>query len=232
MSPDEDTRNAGLILEVGLTGGIASGKSTVDGMLELLGAQIIDADALAHDLLRPGRPERDRVVERFGQRVLHQDGSVDRKSLGAIVFADSGARADLNAILHPAVRREEARLREAFRQAGGGIVITDAALLVETGRHVDYDRLVVVACDPSLQVARLLARDPDLHATQAERRLAAQAPVEEKLAAADYVIETSGSLSDTEEQAHGVYRHLVEDLELKRRGEPLPPRPRRIEDGE
>ena len=232
MSPGEDTRNAGLVLEVGLTGGIASGKSTVDGMLEMLGAHIIDADALAHDLLRPGRPERDRVVERFGPGVVGPDGAVDRKALGAIVFADAGARADLNAILHPAVRREEARLQESFRQAGGGIVITDAALLVETGRHVDYDRLVVVACDPSLQVARLLARDPGLHATHAERRLAAQAPVEEKLAAADYVIETSGSLNDTEAQAHRLYRHLVEDLEARRRGEPLPPRRRRSEAGE
>jgi dephospho-CoA kinase len=226
MSPGEDTKDSGLVLDAGLTGGIASGKSTVDGMLEMLGAHIIDADALAHDLLHPGRPERDRVAERFGPGVVGPDGAVDRKALGAIVFADAGARADLNAILHPAVRREEARLRESFRQAGGGIVITDAALLVETGHHVDYDRLVVVACDPSLQVARLLARDPGLHATQAEARLAAQAPVEEKLAVADYVIETSGSLGDTKEQAHRVYRHLVEDLEARRHGEPLPSRTR------
>jgi len=229
MNPGEETKDAVLVLKVGLTGGIASGKSTVDGVLEMLGAHIIDADALAHDLLRPGRPERDRVAERFGPGILDGDGTVNRKALGAIVFADAGARADLNAILHPAVRREEARLRESFRQAGGGIVITDAALLVETGRHVDYDRLVVVACDPSLQVARLLARDPGLKATQAERRLAAQASVEEKLAVADYLIETSGSLGDTEEQAHRLYRHLVEDLQARRRGEPLSPRRRRPE---
>jgi dephospho-CoA kinase len=232
VSPDKDREAAGLILEVGLTGGIASGKSTVDGMLERLGARVIDADALAHDLLRPGCPERDKVVERFGPGVIGPGGGVDRKALGAIVFADARARADLNAILHPAVRREEARLRETYRQAGGGIVITDAALLVETGRHVEYDRLVVVACDASLQMARLLARDPGLHATEAERRLAAQAPLAEKMAAADYVIETSGSLSDTEEQVDAVYRHLVEDLEAKRRGEPLPARPPRPGAGE
>ncbi len=217
-----------LVLEVGLTGGIASGKSTVDGMLEMFGARIIDADDLVHQMLRPGRPEQEQVVARFGEGILDRAGAVNRKALAAIVFSDPAARADLNAILHPAVRREEERLKEEHRESGGGIVITDAALLVETGRYREYDRLVVVACDPSLQISRLLARDPDMTAAEARERLAAQGPLEDKVAVADYVIDTSGSFNDTEERAHEVYQLHIEDLEARRRGEPLPARPRPV----
>jgi dephospho-CoA kinase len=231
MTPGEEPKDIGLLLQVGLTGGIASGKSTVDRMLEIAGAHVIDADAVAHGLLEPGHPERDRVEERFGRSVVRKNGSIDRKALGAIVFTDTGARADLNAILHPGVRREESRLKERLRRAGGGIVVTDAALLVETGSYREYHRLVVVACDPSLQIARLLARTPGMGAAGARQRLAAQAPVEQKLALADYIIDTSGSLSETEEQVMRLYQQLVEDLETLRRGEPLPRRPRPERDG-
>jgi dephospho-CoA kinase len=215
-----------LILEVGLTGGIASGKSTVGGMLEMFGAHIIDADDLVHQMLGPGHAEQEQVVARFGAAILGDDGAVNRKALAAIVFSDPGARADLNAILHPAVRREEALLKAGYRGSGGGIIITDAALLVETGRHQEYDRLIVVACDPALQVSRLLAREPKMKAAEAQERMAAQAPLANKLAVADYVIDTSGSFNDTEERAHAVYQLLIEDLEAKRGGESLPQRPR------
>ena len=212
------------LLEVGLTGGIASGKSTVDAILERLGAHIIDADLLVHDLLQPGMHEHERVVQRFGTGVVDRKGRVDRKALARIVFADDAARADLNAILHPAVRREETRIKDALASRGGGVVITDAALLVETGRHRDYQRLIVVACDPGLQLTRLLARDGGLSADEARSRLAAQAPLEAKVSQADYVIDTSGSMAETEARAHAVYQRLVEDLDRLRRGEELPDR--------
>jgi dephospho-CoA kinase len=196
----------------------------VDGFLERLGAIVIDADVLVHELLSPGTGEHRQVVARFGDGILNAAGRIERRTLGALVFADAAARADLNAILHPAVRRQEAARKDELRGRGGGIVVTDAALLVETGRHTAYDRLVVVACDPALQLARLLARDDGLTPAEARQRLAAQAPVADKLAVADYVIETSGSLAETERQAQRLYQRLVEDLESKRRGEPLPPR--------
>lgn len=215
-----------VLLETGLTGGIASGKSTVDAMLENLGAHIIDADTIVHELLAPGQPEHDEVVRRFGRSILRGDHSIDRRALATIIFADPTARAALNALLHPGVRREETRRRDEWRAGGGaGIVITDAALLVETGRHADYDRLVLVACERSLQLARLLARHPDMHATEATARLEAQGPLKDKLAVADYVIDTSGALTRTEQRAHEVYLQLLEDLEARRDGRPLPRRP-------
>jgi dephospho-CoA kinase len=201
-----------LLLDVGLTGGIASGKSTVDRLLERRGARIIDADALVHALLGPGQPDARRVADRFGPGVLLPDGAIDRKALASIVFRDAEARADLNAILHPAVRREEDRLKDGMRRSGGGISITDAALLVETGTWARYDRLVVVACDPGLQLSRLLAREPTMDPHAAMARLQAQAPLAEKVRVADYVIDTSGSLGDTESRTRRVYVQLREDL--------------------
>ena len=214
----------GILLDVGLTGGIASGKSTVDGMLEMFGAQVIDADHLVHELLQPGRDEHARVVERFGQGIVGGHGQIDRKALGAIVFADDAARADLNALLHPSVAREEASIKASIAARGGGVVVTDATLLVETERYREYDRLIVVACEPSLQLSRLLAREPDMHAREAQARLDSQVGLEDRLAVADYVIETSGSLADTETRTHEVLVALHEDLETKREGRPLPDR--------
>jgi dephospho-CoA kinase len=193
-------------------------------MLERCGARIIDADALVHKLLRPGTEETRQVAERFGSDILAADGAVNRRRLGKQIFADTGARLDLNEILHPAVRREEEKLKAALDH--GGIVVTDAALLVETGRYKIYDRLVVVTCDPDLRLARLLARDQSLTTEDAHRRIAAQAPVEEKIALADYIIETSGSLADSERRTRAIYTLLMEDLACKRQGLPLPPRRR------
>ncbi|MFQ5671187.1 MAG: dephospho-CoA kinase [Acidobacteriota bacterium] len=224
MNEPGGTASGACLLRVGLTGGIASGKSTVDRMLEELGAHIIDADALVHGLLQQETPERRRVVECFGKEILTAEGQVDRRALASMIFKDPGARAQLSAILHPGVRREESRLHQALRREGGGIAITDAALLVETGRHRAYHRLLVVACESSLQMTRLLARDPHLSRQEARARLAAQAPVEAKRAAADYIIETSGSLGETRRQVLALYAHLVEDLEVLRRGQPLPRR--------
>jgi dephospho-CoA kinase len=193
-------------------------------MLERCGARIIDADALVHKLLRAGTEETRQVAERFGSDILAADGAVNRRRLGAQIFADTGARLDLNEIMHPAVRREEEKLKAAMDH--GGIVVTDAALLVETGRYKIYDRLVVVTCDPDLRLARLLARDQGLTTEDAHRRIAAQAPVEEKIALADYIIETSGSLADSERRTRAIYTLLMEDFACKRQGLPLPPRRR------
>jgi dephospho-CoA kinase len=220
---------AAVLLEVGLTGGIASGKTTVDAVLERLGAHVIDADAIVHALLRDPTPERAAVIAAFGSGITTPEGAVNRRALAPLVFEDAEARSRLNAILHPGVRREEARLKDEIRAAGGGVVITDAALLVETGRYRDYDRLLVVSCDPALQLSRLLAREPGLSIVEARARLAAQAPLAAKLAVADYVIETSGSLAETESRARMTYRLLIEDLEAKRAGKPLPARPRPAE---
>lgn len=196
----------------------------MDAILERCGAVIIDADALVHDLLRPGTPETRQLAAEFGEEFLTGDGAVDRRALGARVFRDETARARLNNIIHPAVRRREEERQQAVRRAGGGIVITDAALLVETGRYEIYDRLVVVACTPDLQLSRLLARDRDLTVAGAHQRLAAQAPLEDKIALADYIIETSGSLAGTTRRAQAVYALLREDLACKRHGTALPQR--------
>lgn len=212
------------LLDVGLTGGIASGKSTVTRILQGCGARVLDADAVVHDLLAAGRPEAGLVLERFGPKVRAPDGGVDRAALAAIVFADPQALEDLNALTHPAVRRALDERKAALRQAGGGVAITDAALLVETGAHARYDRLVVVACDPGLQLARLLARSPGLDVAAARARITSQAPVESKVALADYCIDTSGTLAQTEQAARGVWDQLRADLEFRRRGEPLPDR--------
>lgn len=212
------------LLDVGLTGGIASGKSTVTRILEACGARVFDADAVVHDLLGAGQPEARRVLERFGDAVRAADGGVDRAALGAIVFADAEARDDLNRLVHPAVRRELDKRKEAVRLAGGGVAVTDAALLVETGAFARYDRLVVVACDPGLQLARLLGRSPGMGVAEARSRIAAQAPVERKISVADYVVDTSGTLAETEQRARDVWEQLRADLDLRRRGEPLPDR--------
>jgi len=203
----------------------------VDAIMQRCGAVIIDADALVHDLLKPGTPQTRQVAAEFGEKFLTADGAVDRRALGARIFRDDPARARLNAIIHPAVQYQEEEMKEALRHAGGGIVITDAALLVETGRYKTYDRLVVVACTRDLQLSRLLARDLDLTVAAAHRRLAAQAPLEDKIALADYIIETSGSLTDTTRRAQAVHALLREDLACKRQGMALPER-RRAEEEE
>lgn len=200
------------ILRVGLTGGIASGKTTVGRILAGLGAFVLDADAIAHEQLRAGTPARERIVERFGAEILDPDGSVSRARLGAVVFGDAAARADLEAILHPAVRDEiDRRIAEYLRHGRSPVAVVDAALLVETGRHRDYERLIVVRCSRGMQVHRLLARDR-LSLAQAHARIEAQAPLEVKLAVADYVIDGEGTLRQTREQAERVWAALLQDF--------------------
>ena len=207
------------VLSVGLTGGIASGKSTVAGFLTELGAYLVDADAIAHELLAPRGHAVDAVVDRFGTDVLAEDGGIDREALGRLVFADPDARHALEAIVHPAVREEMTRLVEAYRQTEEGppVAVVDAALLVETGRHRTLDRLIVLRCGRAVQLDRLEKRG--LTREDAEARLDAQAPLAEKLAVADYVIDTETDLDETRAQTERVWERILADFET-RYGEP------------
>ena len=197
------------MLRVGLTGGLASGKSTVAGLFRELGAFHLDADRLAHELIAPGGSAERGVISRFGGGILGPDGSIDRKALAAVVFSDPQALADLNALVHPEVRREIAE-RIAAREAGASpseVALVDAALLVESGIHRDLDALIVVACPESVQIARAVARG-GLTEDEARARVAAQAPLADKLAVADHVIDNGGSLDETKRQMLRVWDAL------------------------
>jgi len=204
------------MLHMGLTGNIASGKSHATQVFAELGARIIDADVIAHGLLVTGTPTYARVVDSFGQLILNSDKSINRKVLGEIVFGDAERRATLNGIIHPEVRVEVQRqIALLANQHPTGIVIVDAALMVESGSYKMYDRLIVVYCDPMLQLGRLMARE-GLNAEQAKARINSQLSVGEKLKLAHYRIDTSGTFRDTRQQIEAVYRELVL-LELERR---------------
>jgi dephospho-CoA kinase len=202
------------MLHVGLTGNIACGKSHAAGVFAELGAHVIDADALVHELFsRPGCKTHQQVIDQFGAAILSPDGTVDRRTLGAIVFADPEKRAILNSVVHPEVRSEITRRIAALERTGeegGGIIMVDAALMIETGSYKLYDRLVVVTCNPDLQLQRLMVRDA-LTEEQARARITAQLPSAEKVKLAHYVVETSGSFSETREQIEAVYRGLLSD---------------------
>jgi len=197
------------VRRIGLTGGIASGKSAVAELLRAKGAVIVDADVLAREVVEPGTPALAAIVDRFGRGVLLPDGRLDRARLGQLVFSDADARADLNAIVHPAVRRRAAEL-EADAPAGS-VVVHAIPLLVETGQAASFDMVVVVDVDPTIQVDRLRARN-GLSRADAEARLAAQASREERLRAADVVIDNSGTRDALEAQVDELW------LKLSRRG--------------
>ncbi|PFG16951.1 dephospho-CoA kinase [Propionicimonas paludicola] len=177
------------VLHLGLTGGIASGKSTVAQRLVEHGALLIDADLLAREVVAPGTPGLAAVAARFGAGVLAADGSLDRPALGRVVFADPDARRDLEQIIHPAVRARAAELLASAPD--GSVVVQMIPLLVETGQADTFDLVVVVDVPAQLQVQRLMARD-GLSEAEAEARLAAQADRTQRLAAADAVIDNTG----------------------------------------
>jgi dephospho-CoA kinase len=199
-------------LLVGLTGGIATGKSTVTGMLARPSVRVVDADALAREVVEPGTPAHARIVAEFGKGVLQPDGRLDRARLGEIVFPDPDRRKRLEAITHPAIRaRFEQIMADLERQGFDGILIWDAALLVESGGHNKMDKVVVVTTDPATQLARLMARDGSTEEA-ARARTASQMPLAVKARVADYVIDNSGSREETEARVREVYRALLEDL--------------------
>jgi dephospho-CoA kinase len=184
------------VLRIGLTGGIGSGKSTVSRLLEQRGAVIVDADAIAREVVAPGTPGLAAVVEAFGDGVVAPDGSLDRQALAAVVFADPDARKRLDAIVHPLVR---ARATEVAAAApADAVVVNDVPLLVETGQAGSYDLVLVVEADPATRVARLVQRG--LTAEDARARMAAQATDEQRRAVADVVLDNSGTPEELEAQ--------------------------------
>lgn len=195
------------MIKVGLTGGIASGKSAVADELSRLGALVIDSDQLARDVVAPGTPGLAQVVERFGTEVLAADGSLDRPALGRLVFADERARADLNAIIHPLVLAArdqiEAQVEDPF-----AIFVAMIPLLVEIGAADQYDVVVVVDVDEQVQLERLMARN-GLSEAEARARIAAQVTRAQRLAVADYVIRNDGTLEQLAERTHAVWHELV-----------------------
>jgi dephospho-CoA kinase len=204
------------MLHVGLTGNIASGKSHTASLFAELGAHIIDADRVVHELMACGTQTYGRIVEAFGSKILNPNKAIDRRRLAQIVFFDEEQRKLLNSLTHPDVHGEI--LRRIFnleQTAPNGIVIVDAALMVETGGYKIYHRLVVVTCDPALQLSRLMSRDK-LTEEEAKARMASQMPIEEKIKLADYTIDTSGTLKHTHDQVEAVYRDLlIQELRVK-----------------
>jgi dephospho-CoA kinase len=208
------------VLTVALTGGIACGKSVVAGILRDKGCFVHCADRTAHELMAPGGVAYRPVVERFGKGILADDGTIDRKKLGAIVFADAAARAALDAIVHPLVLETTRRLVEDVLASGrSALFVTEAALTVEAGFAPFYDRVVVVTCDEETRVRRLMARD-GIGREEALRKIGAQMPQAEKAGRADYVIDTSGTFAETVEQTERVHAMLVRDEELGARRDP------------
>jgi dephospho-CoA kinase len=206
------------MLHVGLTGNIASGKSYTARLFAEMGAHIIDADRVAHGLLSRGTKTCQKIVEAFGEQILAPDGEIDRKKLGRIIFSSPEKREQLNQLTHHDVGTEILRqIFELEQVSSQGIVIVDAALIVETGGYKMYDRLVVVTCDFLLQIARLMSRD-QLSETEAKARMSSQMPIEEKLKLADYTIDTSGTLKQTRDQVEAIYRDLlIQEMRLRER---------------
>lgn len=208
MTARPPARRADGLLRVALTGGIATGKSYVLARLGRRGVPTIDADRLARDVVRPGRPAWAALVERFGADICGPDGQVDRARLGDIVFADAAARAALEAIVHPPVRQAIADWFEAREaEARVSLAVADIPLLYETGREGSFDRVVVTACPPEMQERRIVARN-GLPVTEARRRIEAQLPIEHKAARADFVIRTDGTFEETDRQVNAVHEAL------------------------
>lgn len=196
------------MLLVGLTGGIASGKSLVSHVFRELGAFVIDADRIVHDLLCPGEPAWQEVVSCFGEDILLPDRRIDRRKLGRIVFADGEKRSWLNRCIHPRVFEVyQAQVRRMKQGGETAVVVFDAALLIETGYHRKMDRVVVVYAEPGQQLSRLLERDR-ITEDEALARIGSQMPLKEKRSRADYVIENTGGREETERRAREVFGKL------------------------
>ena len=193
-------------MRVALTGGIASGKSTVARLLADLGALVIDADQLARDVVEPGTPGLERVVERFGRRVLTDDGHLDRPAVAAIVFKDVQARKDLEAIVHPLVYEASAQAEAGAEP--GRLVVHDIPLLAESGRTEGFDAVIVVDTPAETQVARMVD-DRGWTREDAEDRIAAQATREQRRSLATHVIDNSGTRQQLEARVREVYAELT-----------------------
>ena len=199
-------------LRIGLTGGIGSGKSLVAGFFRELGAAVVDADAIAREVMAPGGPAYDAVMRAFGSGVIGADGMLDRKALAARIFGDTAARMQLNALTHPHIRRRLAEEAERLSaQRGVEVVVLDIPLLLETtdGRYLRLDGIVVVDATDEVRLARLSARD-GLSPADTRMRLEAQMPLREKVARADWVIDNNGSPEATRAQVGALWETLLE----------------------
>ena len=199
------------MLRVGLTGGVACGKSTIAKMFGELGANIIDADTVAHELYRPGQEVLQDLIKHFGPEILKADGELDRAKLATLVF-DGGRVEELNKIVHPAViRQQDQWMRSLGEKDPHAVAIVEAALILEAGVKDHFDRIMVVTCKPSQKVARFAKRtcmSEDTARADVERRNKAQMPDEEKARRADFVIDNSGSVEETRHQVQRIYSEL------------------------
>ncbi len=213
-----------MILKAGLTGGIASGKSTIVRMLAALGCITVDADAIVARLYRPGEAGHEAIVRTYGREILQPDGDIDRKRLADIAFSRPEEAQKLNALIHPLVVAEQARLfREAEERGEDAIYVVEATLLLESGGKQRFDRIVVIDVDPAVQIARAIGRG--MTAEEAKRRIAHQMPREERLRQADYVIDNSGDEGQALAEATRVYALLRDDLEARMQRESRPSEP-------
>jgi len=196
------------MLKLGLTGSIAVGKSFVLDALRELGARTIDADQVARECVEPGTPGLAGVVREYGEGVLNADGSLDRAKLGAIVFGDEAKREKLNSLLHPfIIARQDEIIQRWEQETPDAIAIIDAALMIESGGYKRFDKLIVVHCQPEIQLQRLMKRN-NLSRDEAELRVKSQMPQEEKMKYADYLIDTSGEFENTRTQVEALWRKL------------------------
>ena len=196
------------MLKVGLTGSIAVGKSHVLAVLQELGCHVIDADQIARDVVAPGTEGLRAVVNEFGSEVLNESGALDRRLLGQIVFANEARRQKLNSLLHPMIiAAQDEKIQELEARDSKGIVVIDAALMIESGGYQRLDKLIVVYCDPELQLQRLMKRD-SLTREAALERIGAQMPQTEKIKYADFLIDTSGDFAATRAQVEHVFTQL------------------------
>jgi len=203
------------MLTVALTGGIASGKSIVGDVLRRRGCHIDKSDEVAREIMAPGRPAWIKIIARFGRDLLKPDRSIDPKKLGAIIFGDADARRFIDALIHPLVMKKKRKTIARLDQEGRvKIYVSEAALTIEAGFIEFFDEVVVVYCPEEVQVRRLMDRD-GIGREGACRRIRTQMPAEEKLEYADYVVDTSGSIEETIEQAEELYEELLLDGRIK-----------------
>ncbi len=200
-----------MILRVGLTGGIASGKSTVAGFLRELGCTVFDADEIVRELYRPGAEGHRTLVRRYGEEILDEDGGIDRPALSRRALSSPEAARELNGLIHPlVVRREADEMRRIRELPGDHIAVVEATLLLESGGRERYDRIVVVDVAPEIQIERGIARG--LTRDEVERRMAVQMPRDQRLAQADYVVQNGGDLDTLRKRTEALLETLRSDL--------------------
>lgn len=197
------------MLRVGLTGGLASGKSYVGKTLADLGCLVIRNDEIGHQVIQPGGEAYAGVVEEFGSGILNADGTIDRRKLATLVFRDPEKLARLNALVHPPVRARTRQLLEAYEATHPhGVAVVEAAILIETGSYRDYEKLIVAVCSVEQQIERAMARD-GVTREEVLERLSRQMPLEEKVKYADYLVDTSGTKEETQARVRAIYESLA-----------------------